>query len=248
MERLSDRERERYSRQIMLEQLGEEGQLKLKEATVGVLGVGGLGSPVSQYLVAAGVGSIILVDDQTPDLSNLNRQILHWEEDCELGTSKVESAAAKLRRLNSEVRIQTLGIRVDESNIQEAFSSADLVVDCLDDFHSRLFLNDFCVKEKKPFVHGAVEAFHGQVTTIVPGVSPCLRCIFPRAPPRKEKFPVLGATAGVFGSIQAAEAIKLIVGMGESLTSRLLVGDLLYQEWEIIDLCRVESCNVCGHL
>jgi len=248
MEGLGPREEERYSRQIILEELGEAGQLKLKRARVGILGLGGLGSPVAQYLTAAGVGKLVLVDDQAPEISNLNRQVLHWEEDCKLGTPKVKSAATKLKKLNSRVQIEPIQLRISEENIEDVFSSVDLVVDCLDDFQPRLLLNNFCVQSKKPFIHGAVESFHGQVTTIIPGSTPCLRCIFPMAPPKKVRIPILGATAGVFGSIQAAEAVNLIVGAGAPLSSRLLVGDLLRQEWETIKLCRIESCKVCGHL
>ncbi len=248
MTELSPRDLKRYSRQIMLPSWGEEGQRKLSRATVGVMGVGGLGSPASIYLAAAGVGRIILADDQAPDLSNLNRQVLHWEKDVSNSTPKVESAASKLRELNQDITVETRAVRVTEGNIQEVFQEADVVIDCLDDFSPRYILNQFCVMQSKPFVHGAVEGFNGQVTTIVPGKSPCLKCVFPNPPPKKREFPIMGATAGIFGVLEASEAIKLITGIGQPLVSRLLVGDILYQEWDIIEVCRAETCPVCRHL
>jgi len=230
---------------MALPSLGERGQRKLADATVGIMGMGGLGSPASMYLAAAGVGTLILVDDQVPDLTNLNRQVLHWERDVDDGVPKVESAASKLRSLNSDISVQTKAVRVTEDNIEKVLRDADLMVDCLDDFSPRYVLNKYCISHSKPFVHGAVEGFHGQVTSIVPGKSPCLKCIFPNPPPRKEEFPILGVTAGVFGVLEASEAIKLISGIGKPLISRLLVGDLSCQEWDAIEVSRTEGCAVC---
>ncbi len=232
----------------MLPSFGTKGQKKLENATVGVLGVGGLGCPASLYLAAAGVGKIILVDCQAPEISNLNRQVLHWERDVSDRTQKSISAASKLKKFNSSIEIESRTVLVTEESIADVFPDVNVVLDCLDDFDPRYVLNDFCVSQSVPFVHGAVEGFHGQITTIVPGMTPCLKCIFPRTPPRKDVFPILGATAGVFGTMQASEAIKLITGVGQPLTSKLLVGDLLYQEWDTIALSRVDGCPVCRHL
>ncbi|MDD1767630.1 MAG: ThiF family adenylyltransferase, partial [Methanomassiliicoccales archaeon] len=245
--RFSSRELERYSRQTMIEGLGEAGQRKLSEATVGVMGVGGLGSPATIYLAAAGVGRIILVDYQSPNMSNLNRQVLHWERDVEEERSKVESAAWKAREFNSDIEVVTKKTKVTERNIEKVFAGVDVILDCLDDFSPRYLLNDFCVRKGVPFVHAAVEGFSGQITTIVPGKTPCLKCLFPVKPPKKAVFPIVGVTAGVFGALEAAEAFKLISGIGEPLMSKLMVGDLLYDHWEIIEICRVDTCMVCGH-
>ncbi|MGD0057060.1 MAG: HesA/MoeB/ThiF family protein [Methanomassiliicoccales archaeon] len=244
---LSSREMDRYSRQILVEGLGKKGQKKLANATVGVMGIGGLGSPATMYLTAAGVGKLILADYQAPDLSNLNRQVIHWERDVNEGTSKVESAAWKSRELNSDIEVVPKRIKVTAENIGEVFAKTDVILDCLDDFSTRYLLNGFCVKENIPFVHAAVESFNGQITTIVPGRTPCLKCLFPVQPPKKPMFPIVGVTAGLFGVLEAAEAIKMITGMGEPLMSKLMVGDLLYNHWEIIEICRVDSCMVCGH-
>ncbi|MEM2943861.1 MAG: ThiF family adenylyltransferase [Methanomassiliicoccales archaeon] len=246
--RFSNRELERYSRQIMIEGFGEDGQRKLAEATIGIMGQGGLGSPVSTYLAAAGVGRLILVDYQIPDISNLNRQVLHWEEDVEKRTPKVQSAAWKLTRLNSSIEVIPKMVKVTDENIDSVFEGADLIIDCLDDFTPRYMLNDYCIRKKMPLIHGAVEGFHGQITTIIPGETPCLRCLFPKPPPKKGIFPIIGVTAGIFGILEAAEAIKLITHLGEPLKSKLLIGDLLYQYWEAIEVCRTDKCPVCSHL
>jgi molybdopterin/thiamine biosynthesis adenylyltransferase len=238
---------ERYLRQLSVEGFGVEGQRLLGQATVGVLGVGGLGSPAALYLAAAGVGHLILADDQAPELSNLNRQVLHWEADVERHTPKVESAAAKLRQLNSEVEIRTIAQRVDECNIGDVFEGADVILDCLDNFETRYLLNRYCVHARTPFVHAAVEGLSGQLSVIVPGETPCVQCIFPRPPGRKAEIPVVGAAAGVFGALQAGEAIKLITGIGRPLKSRLLVGDIQYQSWDVIDIGRDVACPVCSN-
>lgn len=235
---------QRYARQIILPGFGEEGQELLRRSTVGIMGIGGLGSPAAYYLAAAGVGRLILADPQGPDLTNLNRQLLHWEEDVGQG-SKPRSAAWKLERFNSEVEVIARTEEVTPNNIGEVFDGADVILDCLDGFPARYVLNDHSVATGVPFIHAAVEEMHGQVTTIIPGRTPCLRCLFPRAPPKRGAFPILGATAGVFGSIQAAEAVKLLTGVGEPLCSKLLVGDLQYNSWETIEVVRADRCLVC---
>ncbi|BAA29124.1 ThiF family adenylyltransferase [Pyrococcus horikoshii] len=229
---LSERELERYDRQIML--FGVEGQEKLKRAKVAVAGVGGLGSPVAYYLVAAGVGRVLLIDDQIPELSNLNRQILHWEED--VGKNpKPLSAKWKLERFNSDVRVETYVGKLTEENVNEVLDGVDVIVDCLDNFETRYLLDDYAHKVGIPLVHGAVEGMYGQVTTIVPGKTKRLRDIFPKIK-KTGKFPILGATAGVIASIQVAEVVKLITGYGEPLLNKLLLVDLANNIFEIVEI------------
>ncbi|AMM54205.1 ThiF family adenylyltransferase [Pyrococcus kukulkanii] len=229
---LSERELERYDRQIML--FGVEGQEKLKKAKVAVVGVGGLGSPVAYYLTAAGVGTILLIDEQTPELSNLNRQILHWEED--LGKNpKPLSAKWKLERFNPDVRIETFVGRLTQENIHEVLRGVDVIVDCLDNFETRYLLDDYAHERGIPLVHGAVEGLYGQATTIIPGKTRRLREIFPKVR-KKDKFPILGATAGVIASIQVAEVVKLITGYGKPLANKLLIVDLANNAYEVIEL------------
>ncbi|MFA4720276.1 ThiF family adenylyltransferase [Pyrococcus kukulkanii] len=229
---LSERELERYDRQIMF--FGIEGQEKLKRAKVAVVGVGGLGSPVAYYLAAAGVGTILLIDEQTPELSNLNRQILHWEEDIGKNPKPI-SAKWKLERFNSDIRIETFVGRLTEENIHKVLKGVNVIVDCLDNFETRYILDDYAHEVGVPLVHGAVEGLYGQVTTIIPGKTRRLREIFPKVK-KKDKFPILGATAGVIASIQVAEVVKLITGYGSPLANKLLIVDLANNAYEIIDL------------
>jgi molybdopterin/thiamine biosynthesis adenylyltransferase len=236
---------ERYVRQMMIPGLGEDGQNKLAKSTVGIMGVGGLGSPAATYLAGAGIGKLILADPQIPDMTNLNRQTLHWQED--VGSRpKVESAAWKLRRFNPSVDIETHEVKVTDENIAEVFKGADIVLDCLDSIPPRLVLNDYALRSSTPLVHAAVEGMHGQVTVVEKGRTPCLRCLFPRAPVRTSPFPILGPVAGVFGCLEAAEAIKLITGVGRPLRSQLLVGDMEHNCWETIDILPAENCPACG--
>lgn len=229
---LNKRELERYDRQIRL--FGIEGQEKLKKSRVAVVGVGGLGSPVAYYLAAAGV-NLLLIDEQEPELSNLNRQILHWEED--VGKlSKPESAKWKLQRFNSDIEIGTFTGRLDEGNVREVLDGVDVIVDCLDNFETRFLLDEYAHDRGIPLVHGAVEGLFGQVTTIIPGKTKSLKEIFPKKPPLKEKFPIVGATAGLVGSIQAGEVVKLITGYGEPLANRLLIIDLASGVFEVVEL------------
>ncbi|WP_297510130.1 ThiF family adenylyltransferase [Thermococcus sp.] len=230
---LSERELERYDRQIMV--FGVEGQERLKSAKVAVVGVGGLGSPVAYYLAAAGVGTLLLIDEQKPELSNLNRQILHWEEDINKNPKPL-SAKWKLERFNSDVKIETFVGRLTQENADDVLAGVDVVVDCLDNFETRFMLDDYVHERGIPLVHGAVEGTFGQVTTIVPGKTMRLREIFPRVRGKKGKFPIIGATAGVVGSIQAMEVIKLLTGYGEPLLNRLLIVDLAHTTFDIVEL------------
>jgi len=243
---LTPQDRERYKRQISLEGFGERAQLKLKRSTVGIVGLGGLGSPAAMYLAAAGVGTLILADDQAAELSNLNRQLLHWERDVSVNKLKAESAAEKLMQLNSDLRVRIRTERMDESNIPLLLDEADVILDCTDNFEVRFALNAFCVSASKPFVHAAVEGMHGQLTTIIPGRTPCLRCLFASVPMRKE-VSVLGPVAGVLGCMQATEAIKLLTGKGETLASKLLVVDMECNSFEVVEIERDQRCPVCSN-
>jgi molybdopterin/thiamine biosynthesis adenylyltransferase len=238
--------KDRYARQLSIPGFGAQAQERLSEACVAVLGIGGLGSPVCQYLAAAGVGKLVLIDDQKAEPSNLNRQVIHFEEDALLPRYKVESARIKLEALNSEVEVEALPMRLEE---ETAFvlNNADLAVDCLDNPKGRYLLNRICLKRKIPFIHGAVEGLSGHVLSIVPG-GPCLRCAFPSLPNRWSGVPVLGAAAGAIGSLQAAEAIKLITGMGERPNGRALFLDL--KNWQVDEVVfqRDPSCLDCGSL
>ncbi len=230
---LSERELERYDRQIMI--FGKEGQEKLKKAKVAVVGVGGLGSPVAYYLAAAGIGTLLLIDEQKPELSNLNRQILHWEED--LGRNpKPLSAKWKLERFNSDIKIETFVGKLTRENIEEVLEGVDIIVDCLDNFETRFLLDEYSQRKGIPLVHGAIEGTFGQVTTIVPGKTKSLREIFPSVREKGGKLPIIGATAGVVGSIQAMEVIKLLTGLGEPLLNRLLLIDLAYNTFDVVEL------------
>ncbi|WP_297062211.1 ThiF family adenylyltransferase [Thermococcus sp.] len=230
---LSDRELERYDRQIMV--FGVKGQEKLKRARVAVVGVGGLGSPVAYYLAAAGIGTLLLIDEQEPELSNLNRQILHWEEDINKNPKPL-SAKWKLERFNSDIKIETFVGKLTHDNIEEVLEGVDVIVDCLDNFETRFLLDEYSQKTGIPLVHGAVEGTFGQVTTILPGKTKSLREIFLSVREKKGKFPIIGATAGVVGSIQAMEVIKLLTGFGEPLLNKLLLVDLAYNTFDVVEL------------
>jgi molybdopterin-synthase adenylyltransferase len=243
---LNDNDRCRYLRQMAIEGFGESAQSSLKESTVTVMGVGGLGSPASMYLAAAGVGRMILVDFQSPELSNLNRQVLHWEEDVKNGTMKADSAANKIRKMNSDIEIVPKVAKIGVDDLCEVVEDTDVIVDCLDNFDARRLLNLHCVKERVPMVHAAVEGFSGQLTVVVPGRTPCLECLFPYPLAKKPLIPIIGFTAGVFGCMEAAEAVKLITGIGEPLVGRMLAGDLSNNYWDIIEVERNDRCPVCG--
>ncbi|WP_297070342.1 ThiF family adenylyltransferase [Thermococcus sp.] len=230
---LTGRELERYDRQMMI--FGRDGQEKLKGSKVAVVGVGGLGSPVAYYLAAAGIGRLLLVDNQEPELSNLNRQLLHWEED--IGKrSKAESARWKLERFNGDIIVETFTGKLNRDNIDDVLDGVDVIVDCLDGFETRYLLDDYAQRTMVPLVHGAVEGTFGQVTTIIPKITKSLREIFPNMEKNEERFPVLGATAGVVGSLQAMEVIKLLTGLGEPLLNKLLLIDLAFNTFEVVEL------------
>jgi len=242
--KLTEEELTRYSRQIMIPDWNVEGQLKLKNAKVTIVGVGGLGCPVALYLTAAGIGKITLIDREKVELSNLNRQILHWSRD--VGKFKTLSALEKLSELNPSINFESYEEQVDEKSIRKMIKGSNVVVDCLDNWKTRFILNEACVTERIPLVHAGVHSWYGQITTILPGESPCLRCILPETPKEEEKFPILGVTAGILGLLEALETIKLIVGLGKPLAGRMLFFDgetLSFQEAQIQ---RRRDCPVCG--
>jgi molybdopterin/thiamine biosynthesis adenylyltransferase len=239
-------ERERYDRQIMLHGFGEEGQEKLKKARVFIAGAGGLGSTVAIYLAAAGVGTIRIADHDTVELSNLNRQVLHWDEDT--GNKKVDSAAAKLRRLNRSIKIETIAEKITEANVSQLVADSDLIVDAMDNLPTRYLLNRTAIKKDIPFFHGAVYGFEGRAMTIIPGKSACLNCLYHGATIPEEKFPVIGVTPAVIGCIQAAEVIKYTVGLGELLTDRLLNFDGLKMSFTELKVRKDPNCEHCGKI
>ena len=241
---LSEKEKIRYSRQVMI--FGEEGQKKLKSSRVVVVGVGGLGSASSIYLAAAGVGKLIIVDKDVVQLDNLNRQILHWTRD--IGRPKVRSAVEKLRELNPEIDVEGVVLEVNEDTIYDIIREADVVVDGLDNWSTRIVVNKACVELRKPFVHAGVHGLYGQLTVVIPYKSPCLQCIVPAAAikPRSGIFPVLGTTPAILAALQAQETIKLITGYGKPLVGKLLIFDGTTTTFTTIEMHRRNDCPVCG--
>ncbi len=243
---------ERYARHIILPQVGGRGQRRLLESRVFVAGAGGLGSPIILYLAAAGVGTIVVADDDTVSLSNLQRQVLHSQDG--LGTPKVDSAAGRVAGLNPDVRLIPLRERIAQEGVAAMIAGADVVLDGSDNFETRYLLNDACHFARIPLVSGAILQFEGQVTVFPNdggGDSPCYRCLFPEPPPpgavpNCQEAGVLGAIAGIVGSIQAAEAIKVLLGIGEPLAGRLLLLDALAMKWRELRLRRDPACALCG--
>ena len=242
---LTGEELDRYSRQIMIPQIGEKGQEKLKRAKVFIAGVGGLGSPVSIYLTAAGVGHLRMVDHDRVDLTNLNRQVVHWSGD--VGKRKVESAQEKLNKLNPNVTVETLSVTISEENASELITGFDLIVDAMDNLPTRYLLNKKAIEHGIPFFHGAVNGFEGRAMTVIPGKTACLRCLY-RGPVPESKFPVIGVTPAVIGCIQATEVIKYLVGSGELLGNRLLAYDGLNMKFTEFKVQRNPQCEHCAHL
>jgi adenylyltransferase/sulfurtransferase len=242
---LTPSERERYDRQIMIGEIGQEGQEKLKRSRVVIAGAGGLGSPIAIYLTAAGIGMIRMIDHDQVTLSNLNRQILHWEED--IGRKKVDSARTKLRSLNSAVEIEAIAETITEGNVSQLVEGFDVIVDAMDNLPTRYILNRCAIQKNIPFFHGAVNGFEGRVMTIIPGETACLRCMY-RGPVPQEKFPVIGVAPAVIGIIQATEVIKHLVGIGKLLTNRLLIYDGLKVTFSEFTVDKNPNCDHCGSL
>ena len=241
---------ERYSRHIILKEIGVKGQKKLLNAKVLIIGAGGLGAPAALYLAAAGVGTIGIVDADVVDLSNLQRQVIHTTDD--IGKLKVESAAETMRAINPDVTVNTYHEFVSSANVMDLIRDYDFILDGTDNFPAKFLINDACVMAKKPFSHAGIIRFKGQLTTVVPGEGPCYRCIF-KNPPPKDAVPtckqagVIGAMGGVICSLQAMEAVKYITGTGELLVGYLLTYDALKMEFHKIKLPpRGKGCAVCS--
>ncbi len=243
---LSRSELERYDRQMLIPSWGLDGQKRLKSAKVVVTGAGGLGCPASLYLAAAGVGELVVIDREEFELSNLNRQILGWDND--IGRPKVEAVAEKLRALNPEVEVKPLLVEITEENIHELVQNASVVVDAMDNWRTRFIINKGCVEGGIPLVHAGISGLYGQIMTIIPGKGPCLRCLIPETPREVPRFPVLGATPGLFATLQVMETLKLIVGFGETLTGRMLLFDGDSMSFTIINVEKRPGCPVCSHL
>jgi len=246
---LSDAQLLRYSRHIMLPELDVDGQLRLLGARVLVIGLGGLGSPAAMYLAAAGVGTLVLVDDDTVDLSNLQRQIIH--QTAAIGLSKVESAAASIARLNPDVRVICIAERLEGERLAAEIAAADLVLDATDNFSSRYAMNAACWRAGKPLVSGAAIRWEGQVTAFDPRdpQSPCYRCLYPEGDDAALNCSESGVAAplvGIIGASQALEAIKLLCGIGEPLAGHVLYFDGKWLEWRKLRLNRDPRCPVCA--
>lgn len=239
---LIDSEIKRYARQTMI--FGEEGQEKLKNSKVFIAGAGGLGSPISIYLAVAGVGNIIMVDHDIVELSNLNRQILHGDTD--INRKKTESAEETLTNLNSDINVNIITETITDENVLDLVGDSDLIIDAMDNFDTRHTLNKAAFELDIPYFHGAVSGFDGQATTIIPGKTACLNCIFPQSPP-KSVFPIIGLTPGLIGVIQATEVVKYITGKGKLLENEILLWDGLKSEVEKVKTNKRPDCEVCGH-
>ena len=239
---------DRYSRHIIMDEIGPEGQATLLDSRVLVIGAGGLGAPVIQYLAAAGVGTIGIVDDDTVERSNLQRQVIHADGD--VGTPKVDSAEAFINSLNPDVSVDTYETRLSKANAADIIAGYDLVVDASDNFPTRFLVNDVCRLARIPVAHGAIYKFEGQVTTLVPG-GPCYRCLFPEAPepgtvPDCATTGVLGVLPGTVGCLQATEAVKLLLDNGDPLVGTMLSYDAMELAFERVPYQSRENCPVCG--
>jgi adenylyltransferase/sulfurtransferase len=238
----------RYSRNIILEEVGVEGQKKLMKSKVLVIGAGGLGSPVILYLAAAGVGKIGIVDFDKVDISNLQRQIIHFTPD--IGESKVISAKKKVNLLNPNVEVETYDVLLTSDNIRDIIRDYDFIIDGTDNFRSKFLINDACFFEKKPFSHGGILRFMGQTMTIIPGETACYRCVFDSPPPRNSvptcsQAGILGSVAGILGAIQATECLKFLIGL-EVLRNTILYFDARDFNFRKIRVKRNDNCKLCG--
>lgn len=240
---------ERYSRHIILKEIGVKGQKKLLDSKVLIIGAGGLGAPAALYLAAAGVGTIGIADADEVGLSNLQRQVIHSTPD--VGKAKVQSAKESMEAINPDVTVKTYRTFVAADNIMELIAAYDFVIDGTDNFPAKFLINDACVLAKKPFSHAGIIRFKGQLMTYVPGQGPCYRCVF-KEPPPPEAVPtckqagVIGAMGGVIGSLQAMEAVKYLTGAGALLTGALLTYDALQMDFRKVNLPENQYCPVCG--
>lgn len=245
----SEEQIDRYSRHILLPEVGGKGQKKLLDAKVFMVGAGGLGSPIGFYLAAAGIGTIGIADGDVVDYSNLQRQILHSTKD--VNKSKSLSAKETLEAINPDVQVIPFEERLTSENIMDIIKDYDVIVDGSDNFPTRYLTNDACVLSNKPLSHGSIFRFEGQATTFIPGEGPCYRCLFESPPPAEfvpscQEAGVLGVLAGVIGTIQATEVVKLILGKGELLNGKLLLYNSLAMDFRKVKLRRNPECPVCG--
>ncbi len=245
----TDSQLERYSRHILLQEVGIEGQEKILEAKVLIVGAGGLGSPAALYLAAAGIGTIGIVDYDEVEISNLQRQIAHFTKD--IKTAKVDSAAEKMQAINPDILVNKHLASLCADNIQDIIKEYDFVIDGSDNFPTKFLVNDACIFENIPYSHGGVLRFEGQTMTVLPGKSACYRCVFPKPPPADvvptcSQAGILGAVAGMLGTIQAAEALKYVLGLGEPLTDALLTFDAKTMDFHKVRLKKQKNCPICG--
>ena len=245
----SNEQIERYSRHIILKEVGGMGQTKLLESKVLLIGAGGLGSPVGVYLAAAGVGTLGIIDDDVVDLSNLQRQILHGTSD--IGIPKTKSAEATIAEMNPDVKVVSYNERITSENAFQILEQYDLIVDGCDNLPTRYLLNDAAVMLSKPIVHGSIFQFEGQVTVLYPGKGPCYRCLYPEPPPAGmvpscQEAGVFGVLPGIIGTIQAVEAIKILLDIGDSLIGTLLLFDALTMNFNRLKLRQDSACPICG--
>ena len=245
---LNEEQIQRYSRHILLQDVGYEGQLKLAESKVLIIGAGGLGAPAALYLAAAGVGTLGIIDADVVDITNLQRQVIHHTPD--IGIPKVQSAKNKINEINPDVKVITYHQWFDAENALELVNQYDFIIDGTDNFPAKFLINDACIMAKKPYSHGGILRFDGQTFTYVPG-SACYRCIFPTPPP-KDAVPtcsqagVLGSIAGMLGTIQATEALKYLLGKGDLLTNRLLIFNALKMQFRTVPIKHSHTCPISG--
>jgi molybdopterin/thiamine biosynthesis adenylyltransferase/rhodanese-related sulfurtransferase len=245
---LSNQQRNRYNRHLLLPEVGEEGQLRLLDSKVLLLGAGGLGSPAALYLAAAGVGTLGVIDMDVVDASNLQRQVIHNTD--RIGDRKVDSAKKSINLLNPDVKVNTYDVRLSASNIEEIIAGYDVIVDGTDNFPTRYLVNDASLKAQIPVVHGSIFRFEGVVTVFHPYVGPCYRCFVPEPPPPElapscAEAGVLGVLPGIIGALQAMEAIKLVLGLGTTLTGRLLMYEAMDETFRTFNLKRDPNCPAC---
>lgn len=246
---LNEDQIERYSRQIILPHIGGKGQDKILNAKVLVVGTGGLGAPSALYLAAAGIGTIGLVDCDSVELNNLQRQIIHTTND--VGIPKTESGKKRIAALNPDVNVITHNLRLTSKNIIDVIKDYEIVIDGTDNFPTRFLINDACVMNKKFLVHAGIFRFDGQIMTIAPKEGPCYRCLFPEPPPPGavpscQEGGILGAVAGVLGVLQANEALKLVLGIGDALIGKLLIFDALSSGFRTVKVPKDKDCSVCS--
>lgn len=247
---LTAEEHERYHRHLMLPEVGPEGQERLRESRVLVIGVGGLGSPAALYMAAAGIGTIGIADGDRVELSNLQRQVIH--DSASVGQPKTASAAKRLQAINPACHIEQIPVMLDQTNLPGLLQRYDFVLDATDTLAAKFMINDICVSQGVPFSHGGILRFQGQTMTVLPGVSPCYRCLFDELPPEEdrqacERDGVFGLLPGVIGTLQAAEAVKFLLGIGSLLTGRLLTFDLLGMRFREVPVAVNTRCSSCGN-